>query len=288
VEPELIVDYQCVTGEGPMWHPDERKLYWLDIPPGKLFRYDPATNTSELVLQTDPIGGFTVQADGSLLLCMNRGAVKIWRQGKPLETVIEEIPEERDTRFNDVIADPAGRVFAGTMRTPKRLGNFYRIELDGTATKLFEGVGVPNGMGFTPDRQQMYFTDTMDRAIYLFDYDQKTSDLTNRRVFVRTPEAESEGRPDGMTVDAEGYVWSARWDGSCLVRYAPDGAEVGRVTFPAQKVSCPTFGGADYGDLYATTAGGHDKAANGPGAGALFRVRPGVRGVTEFRSRVRL
>ncbi|SRR5579883_534434 len=285
VEPELIADYQCVTGEGPLWHPDEKCLYWLDIPRGRIFRFDPATGTHEQVFEGDQIGGFTIQANGGLLLFMARGAVKIWRNGA-LTTVIEELPDERATRFNDVIADPVGRVFCGTMRTPERLGRLYRLDPDGRITKLLDGIGTSNGMGFTPDRKRMYYTDTPRREIYLFDYDRDTGAITNQRVFVHTPEDPAEGRPDGMTVDAEGYVWSARWDGGCLVRYAPDGTEDRRIRFPARKVSCPTFGGPDYGDLYVTTAGGDKKDENGPGAGALFRVRPGVRGVPEFRSRV--
>lgn len=282
---ELIADYQCVTGEGPLWHPGEGRLYWLDIPKGRMFRYNPSTGKHEQVYQGEPVGGLTVQADGALLLFGARGSVRTWREGK-LTTVIEELPEERSSRFNDVIADPAGRVYCGTMPTPDRLGRLYGLDPDGRIAKLLDGIGCSNGMGFTPDRKRMYHTDSTRREIYLFDYDQETGALTNQRLFVRTPEGE--GIPDGMTVDAEGYVWSARWDGSCLVRYAPDGQEVERVTFPAKQVSCPTFGGADYGDLYVTTAGGHDKAKNGPAAGALFRLRPGVRGVPEFPSRVGL
>jgi len=285
VDLELIADYQCVTGEGPLWHPGEGRLYWLDIPKGRMFRYNPSTGKHEQVYQGEPVGGLTVQADGALLLFGARGSVRTWREGK-LTTVIEELPEERSSRFNDVIADPAGRVYCGTMPTPDRLGRLYGLDPDGRITKLLDGIGCSNGMGFTPDRKRMYHTDSTRREIYLFDYDQETGALTNQRLFVRTPEGE--GIPDGMTVDAEGYVWSARWDGSCLVRYAPDGQEVERVTFPAKQVSCPTFGGADYGDLYVTTAGGHDKAKNGPAAGALFRLRPGVRGVPEFPSRVGL
>jgi D-xylonolactonase len=91
-----------------------------------------------------------------------------------------------------------------------------------------------------------------------------------------------------MTVDAEGYVWSARWDGNCLVRYAPNGTEVQRVTFPAKKVSCPTFGGEDYTDIYVTTANLQGKETEGPGAGALFRVNLGIQGVAEFRSKIGL
>jgi D-xylonolactonase len=216
---------------------------------------------------------------------MVRGAIKIWREGE-LTTVLNEIPDERESRFNDVIADPVGRVFCGTMPTESQPGRLYRLDTDGTLTKLLDGIACSNGMGFTPDRRQMYYTDSFKREIYLFDYDQTTGNITNQRVFVRTPE--DEGFPDGMTVDAEGYVWSARWDGGCLVRYAPDGSEVLQVNFPAKKVSCVTFGGPDYADMYVTTAGGDDKAQEGSGAGALFRLDLGIQGVPEFLSRIAL
>jgi len=115
VEPEIVADFACLTGEGPLWHPLEQRLYWVDIPAGKLFRWDPAAGQSETCIDGgDPIGGFTVQPDGALLLFMARGAIKLWQGGR-LTTVVDEIPEERDSRFNDVIADPAGRVFCGTM-----------------------------------------------------------------------------------------------------------------------------------------------------------------------------
>jgi len=286
-EPELLADYRCVTGEGPLWHPRERRVYWVDIPAGKLFRYHPATGAHEQVYHPagEAIGGFTIQADGALLLFMTRGMIKTWREGE-VATVVDAIPAEIDSRFNDVHADPEGRVYCGTMATPRHDGCLYRLDPDGTLTEVLHNVGISNGMGFTPDLGQMYYTDSRSREIALFDYDRATGALTNRRLFVRTPEGE--GIPDGMTVDAEGYVWSARWDGGCLVRYAPDGSEVQRIAFPARKVSSATFGGEDYADLYVTTAGGDDKAANGPGAGALFRLRLGIRGVPEFPSRLGL
>lgn len=285
MEPELIADYDCHVGEGPLWHPDEGRLYWVDIPQGRLFRYDPARGHHELCYQGDPIGGFTLQADGALLLFGARGSVMTWRDGNTT-TIIEEIPDERGTRFNDVIADPAGRVFCGTMGTPERSGRLYRLDPDGTLTELLDGVGVSNGLGFTPDRRGLYYTDSPKREIYLFDYDADTGAISNQRVFVRT--AEGEGVPDGMTVDAQGYVWSARWDGQCLVRYAPDGVEAMRIPFPAKKVSCVTFGGPDYTDMYVTTASLGNKPAEGPLAGALFRLNLGIGGVPEFRSRIGL
>jgi D-xylonolactonase len=260
-------------------------VYWADIPTGRMFRYDPATGHHEQFYQGEQVGGYTIQADGALLLFMARGAVSIWRDGT-LTTVIDEIPDERETRFNDVFADTEGRVYCGTMPTKERLGRLYRLDTDGSIHLLLEGIGCSNGMGLTPDRTRMYYTDSGQRAIYVFDYDAASGAITNQRLFVRTPEGE--GVPDGMTVDAEGYIWSARWDGSHLYRYSPEGQEVDKVRFPAKKVSSVIFGGPDYTDMYVTTAGGHIKETDGADAGALFRINLGIRGVPENFSRVGL
>ena len=231
------------------------------------------------------VGGFTIQEDGALLLFMEKGAVAVLRDGE-LRYIIEEIPEERDTRFNDVIADPAGRVFCGTMPTEQRPAKLYRLDTDGTLSVVLDGVGLSNGLGFTLDRKQMYFTDSFALKIYIFDYDVETGAISNQRVFVETPPGE--GKPDGMTVDAEGYVWSARADGSALHRYTPQGIEARVIHFPAKKVSSVTFGGAGLTDIYVTTIGGNNKAEEGPGAGALFRLKLGIQGVPEFFSRIGL
>jgi D-xylonolactonase len=285
IKPKIVADTKLVTGEGPLWHPMEQKLYWLDIPNGSIFRYDPATGNHERVYKGDMIGGFTIQEDGALLLFMEKGAVKIWRDGE-LTPVIDEIPEERDTRFNDVMADPEGRVFCGTMPAKDHLGRLYRLDPDGSLTTILDGIGISNGMGFTPNRKQMYYTDSAKGEIYLFDYDQASGNISNQRVFLKVQE--SEVLPDGLTVDAEGYIWSARWNGSCVVRIAPDGAEDFRVSFPAKKVSSLTFGGKEFKDIYVTTAGGDNREEEGSGAGALFHLDLGVQGVPEFFSRIRL
>jgi sugar lactone lactonase YvrE len=286
IQPELIADYHCHIGENPLWHPVEQRLYWTDITGGRLFRYDPASGKHEQCYSGPPVGGFTVQADGTLLLFMARGAIAQWRDGH-LHYIVEEIAEERESRFNDVIADPVGRVFCGTMPTSTRPGRLYRLDLDGVLHLVLEGIGISNGIGFTLDRQRMYYTDSAARCIYLFDYDEKTGVLTNQRVWLRTPEGA--GTPDGMTVDAQGYIWSARWDDSALYRYTPDGFEERRIEFPARKVSSVTFGGDDLSDLYITTAlTDSTKAEEGAGAGALFRLRLGIRGVPEFFSRVNI
>jgi D-xylonolactonase len=291
-ELDRVADTRCDVGEGPLWHDDEQRLYWADIARGEVFRYDPATDDHEQVHDCAAFGGYTIQADGSLLLFMSGGRIAVWREGMAEEeTVVEGIPAESDGRFNDVVADPEGRVFAGTVTTDDHPGRLYRVDTDGGYEVVEDGLDLPNGLGFTPDRSRLYLTDTgyftdqHDGRIYRYDYDRATGELSNRETFVDA--GEEEGLPDGMTVDAEGAVWSAFWDGGRLVRYDPDdGREIDRVEVPARKVASATFGGEGYGDLYVTTAGGEDRASEGPGAGALFRLSPEVPGRAPFRSRV--
>ena len=281
--PELVADYSCHTGENPLWNPIDQRLYWCDIPRGRVFAYEPSTGLHWLCLEGEPVGGFTVEEDGSLMLFMARGAIKRWREGE-FTTIVEETPEERENRFNDVIADPVGRVLCGTMSTPQRKGRLYRLDLDGSLTVLLEGIGCSNGLAFSLDRKQLYYTDTFAGEIYVFDYDVASGTLANRRVFITVKV--SDGKPDGMTIDSEGGIWSAYWDGGVLVRYTAEGKEQLRIAFPAKKVSSVTFGGPDYSNIYITTAGGENKPQEGSGAGALFRLSPGIRGLPEFFSRI--
>ena len=284
MEPELIADYACECGEGPLWHPMHKRLYWLDIVNPRLFWYDPATGHHKQFQVGRQVGGFTIQADGSLLLFMDRGSIGTWHNGK-LNILIDEIADERQTRFNDVFADSRGRVLCGTMPTKDRPGRLYRLDHDGSLHRVLDGIGCSNGMGLSLDRKQVYYTDSEAYAIYRFDYDQATGELSNKRIFVK--HGQELGLPDGMTVDARGNVWSAHWNGNCLIRYDQHGVETLRIDFPAKKVSSVTFGGDDYRDMYVTTAGGENKAEEGTGAGALFRLRlSGVRGLPEYYSRI--
>lgn len=280
--PELVADYPAKTGEGPIWHTDDAQLYWTDIPNGVLYRYDPATDSHEVVLERDTIGGTTVQADGSLLLFGAGGVVERW-DGTTVETVAT-LDEAATTRFNDVIADPAGRVFCGTMPTDDELGALYRLDRDGTFTRVVDEADIPNGMGFSPDRETFYFTVSEENSIYAYDYEVDSGTISDRRVLVST--VDEPGVPDGLTVDASGDLWSARWDGRALVHYTPTGEERERTEFPVEKVSSATFGGSSLDQLYVTTAGGDDRPAEGALAGSLFRFEPGVTGTAEFCSRI--
>src|SRR5215208_5781875 len=183
-QPEMIVQERCATGEGPLWNPFDQQLYWTDIPRGRVYRYNPTTRQHELAFQGAVVGGFTIQEDSSLLLFMERGRVQRWHDGR-LTTIVDSLPAEHDTRFNDVIADPRGRVFCGTMPGESHPARLYRLERDGSVTLVLKRLGQANGMGFTPDATGLYLTDTKAGTITRYRYHEQTGNMSDPVVFAR-------------------------------------------------------------------------------------------------------
>ena len=198
-----------------------------------------------------------------------------------------------ESRFNDVAADPEGRVFAGSMPIddpdnkgkPLRQGRLYLFDTDSSSRIVEEDIGCANGIGFSPDCKTMYYVDSHAHAIHAYDYDRRTGDISSRRVFA---EVDQPLLPDGLTVDAEGCVWCAMWEGGRVLRYAPDGTLMRAHELPTALTTSLMFGGPELDELYVTSAGGDEKDKRGPDAGALFRLRPGVKGRPENLSRLSL
>lgn len=282
----VVADYACLCGENPLWHTDERKLYWCDIPSGRLFWLDPATGEHHCCYKGRQVGGFTFQADGKLLLFRDKGNVVVWQDGEELETIVEALPGEGETRWNDIMADPEGRIFGGTMPTSSRQGRMYRMDLNGGCTILEEGIGCSNGMGFTPDGKQMYYTDTPTTHIYRYDYDRASGELSNKQVAVTVDQAN--GGPDGMICLADGDILSAHWGGSGVYRYDAAGQLKVKYTLPTPCITSLIATGNDLTDFYVTSAGGGDKEKNGEHAGALFKLNIDGQGQPECRSRIGL
>jgi D-xylono/L-arabinono-1,4-lactonase len=285
---DLVACLNCQIGENPLWHAESGQLLFVDITEGEVRSYDPSTGISALISKTRVTGGFTIQEDGSLLLFQDGRLSLLNLDGTLREVAHDQCPE--NDRFNDVIADPEGRVFAGTMGGD---GKLLRFDTNGTVTEMSAGFGIPNGMGFTSDLQGMYFTDSRAHKIYHYDYDRSDGSLSNRRTFAEIPL--EEGMPDGMTVDDDGYVWTAIWFGSRLKRYAPDGTLEREIDLPPKQTSSVTFGGRNLTDIYVTTAAtdiadslappGHDPTEFR--GGGLYRLKlPGFRGKLPFRSRL--
>jgi len=278
---EVVTAVTCTIGEGPLWHPDDGQLYWVDNIGEAFYRYDPTSGETEQLHEGDLIAAFTIQCDGSLLLFMDEGRVAHWDDGD-LRMVIDGIDQEAGMRFNDVIAGPCGRVYAGTMSDDDwSLGRLYRLDTDGSITELLS-VELANGLGFTPDRTGLYFTESNTNTILEFDYDAGSGELMNRAVFSQRT---GPGMYDGLTVDARGAVWSALWDHGALVEHAPDGSIRQTVSLPTHNTTSLTFAGPDFTDAYVTTAayGTDDDDEIG---GELVRIDLDTTGLAEFRSQV--
>jgi len=169
------------------------------------------------------------------------------------------------------------------MGTAANRGNLFRVEADGAWEKMDTGFTVPNGLGWSPDNTRMYFTDTFRRTIYVYDFDLLAGSISNRRALITFSEAD--GKPDGLTVDAEGCLWVAAWDAWHVARFSPDGRAMQRIALPVSRPTSCCFGGTSLETLYVTSASvrlGAQALAAAPLSGALFALEvPGVRGLPE-------
>lgn len=283
---ECVLAAKAVLGEGACWFAGEQRLYWVDILRREVHRFDPVTGLDEMRSVPGHVSLVQPTTRGDLVIGLPDGIARMDFDSGVVTMLCQPEPDRPGNRFNDGKADPAGRLFAGTIAYDgsDKQAALYRIDPDLGFTKVIDHVGNSNGLGWSPDRQTFYWTDTKTGCVFAFDYDEATGEITNRRVAVEVDK--SVGRPDGMTVDAEGFLWTALWGGYGVARWDPSsGRMVSKVTCPAPYVTCPSFGGSDLDVLYFTTAqkGREDmEPATESGAGDLFAARPGVRGMAGF------
>lgn len=292
---ELILDNGDLCGESPIWEPTLSQLYWTDIRGRNFQRYSPNLKRYELLHHGLEINGFAMRDGGGFIISNSQG-VWTWDGVNEPTSVLKEI-EGHQCSLNDCVADPAGRFLSGSWHYDPNgkyeLGKLISIDVDGRSSILDAGIHGSNGLAFSPDRRTLYFADSILRTIYAYDYDLEHGTVANRRAFVKL--SLEEGLPDGLTVDSEGFVWSALWYGGCVIRYDPDGHVERRIALPAKQIASLTFGGADLSDMFITTAKLHwpsplfprnYDSTTGTIGGALYRVSTNIRGVQESRCRI--
>ncbi len=288
---EHVLVSQNRLGEGPVWDVAEQALLWVDIESSCFCRLHPSSGAYEVIDVGVPIGVLALRDSGGLVMATKQGFA-FWDRQHGLHLFANPQAQGSHTRFNDGAVDCRGRFWAGTMcglpqtcETPE--GNLYRLDPDGTIHVMEAGVFVSNGIGWSPDNMLMYYTDSPLHMIYVYDFDAATGAIANRRPFIHSP-AES-GVPDGLTVDSEGCIWSARWGGGRITRYDPGGKMMEEFRLPVQYPTSCAFGGAALDELYITsawTALDEQKRRQQPYAGDLFRLRTGVRGQAQERALV--
>ena len=283
--PQLEINLQNKIGEGAIWHSKKKCLYWIDIPKGEIFQYFPKLNVLKNWIHDYQIGGFSINYDGRLLLFMEEGRIALWDEGK-FEDIITLLPDVKNNRFNDVIADPNGRVFCGIMSTKEKKGCLFRLNIDQSLTKVIKETGTSNGMGFNKMETKFYFCDSMDCTISEFDYDKSTGDIFNRKIIFET-DFDTMGRPDGMCVDIQDNLWIALWKGWGIIKINSNGELLKKIKMPVRKVTNVCFGGENYTDMYINSAGYENKKINGDLSGSLFKIKSSFLGKKEFLSKIK-
>jgi sugar lactone lactonase YvrE len=270
-------------GEGPCWDARTKTLLWVDILAGDLYVGQPSGSdvvNSRRIGTDRPLGAVAPCAnnDGGWLAACGAGFAHIAADGTVRELAQPEAGA--GTRMNDGACDPEGRFWAGSMaydNTPGA-GSLYRFN-DGTCERVLDNLTIPNGLGWSPDGTSMYVTDSGGGCIDAYSFDLATGNLDHVRTVIQIPEAE--GVPDGLAVDAEGFLWAAIWGGGEVRRYAPDGGLVGIVVVPASQPTSCCFGGSGSRVLYITSATfgmSSDALAGEPWAGDLFCCDVGIEG----------
>lgn len=311
----------CHLGEGPVWNIRRQKLYWTDVYNRRIWEYDPSKGISRIFLESRlQVGGFAFTRGDGMVLCSDRGVYLLDEAAGPGKTagpgepakacetaepgvtgglhaqygekfklkLLYDFSFAENEMFNDITVDPEGRIFAGTVRRPDFTGGvLYRLEKGKKPAVVLKDLHCSNGMTFSLDERYFYHTDSTFQTIMKYRYDRSTGNISEPVIYFKgDPEF---GSPDGMTMDSEGYIWSAFWGGSCVCRIDPAGRITDKIELPVRQPSSVMFGGAELKELYVTSACEHaDDISTGfssDGAflgGPLYRCTPGVTGRSEW------
>lgn len=287
-----VVEASNILGEAPVWCPIERALYWVEWGSHEIFRLDHATCQTTKWEVVEGIGCLALRECGGAIVASRTGFWLFDFESGAAEPLCDPEPEQPNNFFSDGKCDRRGRFWAGSMVWSDALpmdqaaggGALYRLDSDRRCQRVVEGLTIFNGPAWSPDDRTMYFADSAAKTIFACDYDLDTGEIGPRRVF-----ATSEGRPglpDGMTIDSEGFLWSAEFQGWRVVRYAPDGRIDRVIEMPVEQPTSCMFGGEGLDILFVTSARWRltDKDLTRQcSAGGLFAVEVGVKGLPEPR-----
>ena len=290
-----ILEAKNKLGEGCLWDVEGQCLWWLDIAPiTKLHILDPVSGATRHWSFPMMLTCFALAANNRLLMGGEMGLFFFDPATGALTDFARPEIDRPQNRGNDGTADVKGRFWFGTMQQniaadgsdldiTQDSGALYRVGHDGVSKLMFDNVGVSNGPCWSPDNKIFYFSDSKAQIIHAFDFDVESGELSNQRVF---NDSKSHGYPDGATVDAEGYLWSARWEGSCVLRFDPKGRIDRVVPMPVTRPTCVVFGGPQMNTIYVTSAAANlpaDVLKTNPLSGGLFCFNPGVTGPAKHK-----
>lgn len=289
-ELRCVVPAGDICGEGAVWHPEQQALYWTDINRFLVHKFDPAAGTTQTWLFDEPVTSVNLTTnDGTFLLVLG-SRIGFWSAHRhPRFDAIYSLKDAPAMRFNDARVDPRGSLWAGTMRNNVgargesldvefKGGVLYRVDPDGTVTEWKREIGISNTVAWSPDAKTFCFGDTTANVLWAFDYDEQTGAIAGQRNLFA---GFDRGAPDGSAMDAEGFLWNARYNGGCVVRLAPDGRIDRVLEMPVSRPTTCAFGGPDLKTLYITSARSSEQLS-----GSIFSLQLEVSGVPDGRFRL--
>jgi len=247
-QPELVVDARAWLGEGPLWDADRGLLWWVDILGGRAHAFDPATGRDEAIEIGQAVGAIALRRGGGLLVLGQDAILALEPETHRMRPLVAFGRERPPRRTNDGKPDPAGRLWFGRMTFDHAagMGSLCRLDRELRLETVLRDLTIPNGLAWSPDGSTMYFAESISREVTAYRFHSKTSELSGGRLLVRIGPGlglPTAAVPDGLTVDAEGFVWVAIWGGGCVIRVSPEGSVEARLDFPVSQVSSATFGG---------------------------------------------
>lgn len=273
---ELFNNTKCIVGEGPVWDDKNNRLLFLDIRGQFIIGVDYSTGKTEQIDLPQRIGCFALAENGDILAGLTDGVYRIDKSGSL--TLAHQPVKIKGDRFNDGKAGPDGAFYLGTSAADGK-GAFYRLK-HGVLTELFDGCACSNGIDWTRDTKQMYYIDTPRQMIEIFDFDISSGTLSNRRKFMDIPK--EWGLPDGMTLDSNGNLWVALWDGSGVIQIDKTTKEIiYKTDIPCPRASCCAFGGENSDELFITSASFGDE--QNEMSGKTFKIKVNAKGSKTYR-----
>ncbi|MGV8854861.1 MAG: SMP-30/gluconolactonase/LRE family protein [Devosia sp.] len=282
---KLLIDSQCALGEGPIWHPGRQELFFFDINAETLFAVTAAGEITDQWLFNEIVAAAAILDDNTLVLATESGLKGFDIATGGIAPLVGIEASDSRTRTNDSRVHPSGAFWIGTMdkgNDEAPIGSVYHYR-DGVLSTLKSGIAIPNATCFSPDGTIAYWTDTPTRQIMQCATD-PTTGLPVGEWILFADVTDGRGYPDGAVVDSQGYLWNAKWGGSCVVRHAPDGSIDRIIEVPVSQVTCPAFGGPDLKTLFITTANKNlsaEQLAAEKFAGGLFAIELDVAGLAE-------
>lgn len=253
---KTVVNYACLLGEGPLWDTINKILLWVDIEAGDIHQYSPVRNEHKITKVGHLISAVALKSSGAIIATLQNGFANVNIKNNTIEYISQPELHLNNNRFNDGKCDPAGRFWAGSMdyiSGKEKAGSLYVLDTDLSVSCKISDVTCSNGLAWSSDHTMFYYIDTPTQQVVAYNYNIITGEISNKRVIITIPK--ENGYPDGMTIDQEGMLWIALWEGWKVLRYNPHtGEKLFELHLPVARVTSCTFGGDTLEDLYVTTA----------------------------------